>query len=109
MESADDGKLGDRPGGTGGSGFEGFFEGHGVSAGRVFLAAKRTQAAGGNAYVRRIDMAIHVEVGAVAVHALADVVCHPTDGEDIAGAVKCESVLRVEALAGKHFGVNRLQ
>jgi hypothetical protein len=54
-------------------------------------------------------MAIDVEIGAVAMHALADVVGHPPDGEDVAGAVQCEGVVRGEAFAGKHFLVNRLK
>ncbi len=71
MQAADDVKLGDGFGVSGGCGFEGFFERHGVGAGRVLLAAKGTETAGGHAYVRRIDVAVDVEVGAVAVHALA--------------------------------------
>ena len=46
-------------------------------------------------------MAIDVEVGDVAVHALADVVGQPADGENVAGAVERERVVGGEALAGQ--------
>ena len=48
---------------TGCGGLKGLFQGHGVGAGGIFLAAEGAQAAGRDAHVRRIDMAIDVEVG----------------------------------------------
>ena len=59
------------------SGGEGFFQRHGVGAGRVFLAAKRAQPARGHAHVGRIDVPVHVEVRDIAVHLFADIVGQP--------------------------------
>jgi len=87
--------------------FKGFVERHGVGAGRIFLAAEGAEAAGCDANVSGIDVAIHVEIRFVAVYALAGVIGHPAYGEDIAGAVESESVVRIKALTGQHFGVNR--
>src|SRR5580704_9521530 len=109
MESADDVELGDGLGISGSGGFKSFFERHGVGAGHVLFAAEGAQAAGGDTDIGGIDVAIDVEVGAVAVEALADVVGHPSDGENVAGAVERERVFGGEAFAGKHFGVNRLE
>ena len=93
MQSTDDVELGDRLGVSGGCGFESFFQRHGVSAGRIFLASEGAEAAGGDADVGRIDVAIDVEVGLIAMHALANVVRQPADGEDVAGAVEREARL----------------
>jgi len=92
-----------------GSSLESFIERHGIGAGSVFLATKRTETAGRDADVRRIDVTIDVEVRLVAVHAFADLVGHPAHGEDVAGAIEREGVGETEALAGNHLGVNRLQ
>ncbi len=109
MQSADDVKFGDGLGVTGSRGLEGLFERHGVGAGRVFLAAEGAQAAGGHADIRRIDMAVDVEISLVAVHALAHEVGHPAHGENVAGAVEGEGVVGAEALAGHDFSVDRRQ
>src|SRR5689334_25129751 len=53
------------------------------SARSVFLAAKSAQTAGSHANVRRIDMAIHVEIRHIAMQPLSDVVGQPANGEDI--------------------------
>jgi hypothetical protein len=42
----------------------------------------------------------------MAMHALANVVRHPTHGENVSGAVKSQSIGVVKALAGHHLGVN---
>ena len=88
---------------------KGLFQRHGVGAGRIFLAAEGAQAAGRHADVRRIDVAIDVEVGLVAVHALAHEIRHPSHGENVAGAVKRERVGGIEPLAGHDFVVDRPQ
>ena len=72
MQSADDVKFGDRLCVAGGGGLESFLERHGISAGRVFLSAKRAQPASRDADVRGIDMTIDVEIGAIPMHPLAD-------------------------------------
>ena len=109
MQSADDVKFGDRLGVSGSRGFESLFERHGVGAGRVLLASEGAQAAGRHANIRRIDVPVDVEVRLVAVHALAHVVGHPADGENVAGAVEREGIVGVKPLAGKDFVVNRRQ
>ena len=109
MQPADDVKLGHRFGVAGSRGLEGLFERHRVGAGSVFLAAEGAQAAGRHANVGRIDMAIDVEVRLVAVHALADLIRQPADGEDVAGAVERESVVVGQAFAGQHLVVNGLE
>ena len=109
MQSADDVEFGDGLGVSGGCGLESFFQRHGVGAGRVFLAAEGAQTAGGHADVGRIDVAVDVEVGLVAVHAFAHVVGQPADGEDVAGAVEREGVLLAEAFAGQHFLLDGVQ
>jgi hypothetical protein len=102
-------KFGDGLGVSGGGGFESFFKRHGVSAGRVFLAAEGTEAAGGDTDVGRIDVAIDVEVRLVPVEALADVIGEPADGEDVAGAVERKGVSGIEALAGEDLVMDRVK
>jgi len=103
MQAADDMEFGDRFRVPGCRGLEGFFQRHGVSAGSVFLAAKSTKTAGRNTDIRRVDMAINVEVGLVSVQALADVIREPADREDVPGLIKTERVVFCEALSGQHF------
>ena len=99
MQSADDVKLRDRLGVAGSGRLERLVERHGVSAGRIFLAAEGAQAARGHANVGRIDVAIDVEIRLVAMHALADRVGHPAHGENVAGAVQGEGVVGVKTFA----------
>lgn len=69
---------------TGCGRFKGLFQGHGVGSGGIFLAAEGAQAAGRDAHVRRIDMAIDVEVGLVAMETLANEVGHPSHSQNVA-------------------------
>src|SRR5580693_6254052 len=100
MQTTDDVELGDGFAVSGSSGFKSFVERHGVGAGRILLAAESAEAASRDADVRGIYMAIDVEISFVAMHALANVVGHPTHGENVAGAVEGEGVARIETLAG---------
>ena len=95
MQSADDVKLRDCLGITGSRGLECFFEGHGVGAGRIFLAPKCTQAAGCHANVGRIQVAVDVEVRLVTVHAFANVVGEPADRQNVASAIEGESIFEL--------------
>ena len=106
MQSADDVELGDCFGVAGSGGLERLFEGHGVGAGSVLLAAESAQAAGSDANVGRINVPVDVEIGFVAMQALADVVREPTDSKYVASLVKQESVFRGEAFAREHLVVN---
>src|SRR5271168_4183929 len=109
MQSSDDVKLSDRLTVSRSCGLESLLERHGIGAGRIFLAAEGAEAAGRYTDVGGVDVAIHVEIRLVAMHALADVVSHPAHGENVAGAVEGEGVVRVEALAVHDFAVDRLQ
>src|SRR6202171_6805747 len=80
-----------------------FFECKGVSAGSVGIAAESAELAMGDANVGRVDVAIDVEVGDVAVALLADVVGEPTDGEEIGRAIERDTVGGVKALPGENF------
>ena len=87
MQSADNVELGNRFGVAGSGRLESFFQRHGVGAGSIFLASKSAQAASGHANIRRIDMAVDVEVRLVAMHPLANPVGQPADGQDVARAI----------------------
>ena len=106
MQSADDVKLRDRLGITGSGSLESFFQRHGVGARACPSCVRRHTAAGGHANIGRIQMAVDVEVRLVAVHAFANVVGHPADGQNVAGAIKSESVIGVQPLASNNLGVN---
>jgi len=64
-------------------------------------AAKGAQAAVGHAYVGRIDMAVHVEVGDVAMHPLAHMVGQPADGQDVTGAIERYAISKVRRSSAK--------
>ena len=74
MQTSHDVELGNRFRVARSGRLESLFQGHGVSARRVFLAAKSAQPAGGNADIRGINMAIDVEISLVAVQKLASVI-----------------------------------
>src|SRR5947209_20025348 len=84
VQSADDVELGNGLVIAGSGSLESLFEGHGVGAGRIFLSPESAHAAGSDAHIRRIDVAIDSEIRHVAVHALAHFVGQPTDGENVA-------------------------
>src|SRR5579864_2099695 len=92
---------------AGSSSFKGLFQRHCVSAGGVFFASEGAQPACGDADIGGINVTIDVEIGLVAVQALAHVVGQPTDGEDVTGSIERKRVIRTEALVGKHLVVNR--
>src|SRR6185436_14675159 len=85
------------------------FKRHGVGFGVAHALAESAQAATGHAYIGGIDVAVHVEVGGVAVEPLANQVGQPAGGQNIGGAVECYSVVKGEPFAGFHFGANRDQ
>src|SRR5580698_2692814 len=103
MQAANDVELRNRFAVAGGGRLEGFLEGHGVSARRVFLASKGTEAAGGHANIRGIDVAIDVEVRLVAMHALTHGIRQPADGEDVSGAEERERVVSTQTFLGQNF------
>ena len=109
MQATDDVELGYRLGVSRSGGLEGLFERHGVSAGRIFLAAKGAQAAGGYANIRGIDVAIDVEVGVVAMQALAHLIGQPSHRQDVPGLVEHRPIVGAQALARKDFVADRQQ
>ena len=88
---------------AGSGGFVGFFERHGVGTGRVFLTAKGTEAAGSYANIRRVNVAIDVEICFVPVETLAHVIGQPADSEDVPSTVENESVVSRQALARENL------
>ena len=109
MKSADDVELGHRLGVSGGGGVPNFLQRHGVSAGRILLAAKRAQAARRHANVRVIDVPVDVEVGDVAVHPLAHVVRQPADRQNVARTVQRQRVVFRQPLLRHHLLGDSLQ
>src|SRR5581483_3393288 len=103
MQTAYDVELCDGLGVTRRGGLECLFQRHGVCPGSVLLAAKGAQAAGGNADIGGIDMAIDVEVSLVPVQALANVIRKPADSQNVSSAIKSQSIFLSKALAGKDF------
>ena len=83
MQAADNMEFRNRFAVAGSGSLESFFERHRVGARRVLLAAKGAEPACGHADIRRINVAIDVEVGLVAVHALAHGIRQPADRKDV--------------------------
>ena len=83
--------------------FKGFFERHCVGTRRVLFSSEGAEAAGSDTYIRRIDMAIQVEIGFIAVQALADLVRQPADRQNIARTIQGQSVVSIEAFASQHL------
>src|SRR5258708_39749673 len=77
VQPADNVELRNRFTVTGSRGLERLFEGNGVSAGRIFLAAESAQPASGNADVGRINVAVYVELSSVAVTMLGELMGEP--------------------------------
>src|SRR5580658_5304432 len=109
MEAADDVKLGDRFGIPGGRDLKRLVERHGVAGRVALLAPEGAQLAGGYAHVGRIDVAIDVEVGHVAVQALAHKIRQPAHGQYVIGPVERKTLFAAETLARHHTRGNRLQ
>src|SRR5207302_10359653 len=102
-------KLCDRFRIAGCCGLKSFVERHRICARSIFLASKSAQPAGSYADVGGIDMAIYVEIGNVAMHPLAHMICQPTHGQDIGGTIKSYGILKTEPLAGNNSFGNRQQ
>src|SRR5882762_518692 len=86
-----------------------FFQSVGVGTGRVRIAAKGAEFAVRHANVGRIDVAINVEIGDVAVFFFADVVGEPADGQQIGRAIEVDAVFEREAFVGEDFARDGLQ
>jgi hypothetical protein len=87
----------------------GFFERHGVGAFTSLSPSERTQAAGRNADVGRVDVPVHIEVGNIAVHALAHMIGQPAYRENIRGAVQGHAIVIIKTLASENFLGNGLE
>ncbi len=109
VQTADDVKLRDGLRIARGGCFPGLVECHGVAGGVTFLAAKGAELAGSHADVGRVDMAIDVEVGEVAVHPLTDMVGQPAHRQNVRRGIKRKPIFGVQTLLGQHLGGDRLQ
>lgn len=106
VQTADDVKFRDGFRVSGSGGLESLFQRHRVGARSVFLPAERAEPAGGYANIRWIDVPVDVEISYVAMHALANLIRHPAEAENVAGPVKDESIVAIESLACHHLVVN---
>src|SRR5271166_746606 len=107
MQSADNMKLGDRLAVSRRRSLESFLQRHRIGARRILLAAESAQPASRHAHVRRIDVAIHIEIGLIAVHPFTHIIGHPAYSQNVSGAIERESIVGVESLSSQHFAVNR--
>ena len=109
MQSAHDVEFGDGLAPALAGAVPDLFQGHGVRLGVAHALAEGAQPATGHAHVGRVDVAVDVEIGGVAVQALAHEVGQVAEREDIGGAEQGEAVFESQALAGFHFGADRNQ
>src|SRR5258708_24822748 len=86
-----------------------FFQRHGVGTGSVFLASKSAETARRHADIRRVDVAIDVEVRHIAIHALAHLVGQPSHGENVRGAIQRGCIVQTQPFAGKDLFGYRLK
>src|SRR5215472_10364779 len=107
MESADNVKLRYGFGISRSGSSKSLFEGHRISARRIFFPSKRTQTAGGHADVGGVDVTIDVEVCLISVHALAEVIGHPSHRQNVAGPVQNQRIGSIQALSRHYFLLNR--
>src|SRR5947207_2842629 len=63
--------------------------------------------AGSHADVGGIDMAVYVEIGNVAMHPLAHLICQPTHCQNISRTIESYRILKAKPLAGKNLFGNR--
>ena len=103
MQAADDVKLGHRLGVARARSLPRLFERHRVRSGLALLAAEGAQPAGGDADIGRIDVAIDVEVGHIAVQPLAHQVRQPAHRQNVAAAVERHAIVEAEPLAALHL------
>src|SRR5580700_4785642 len=107
MQAADDVEFGDGVPSIGApavaSDLPDLFERHGVGLGILGSLAEGAEAATGDAYVGGIDVAVDVEIGDVAVHALTHAISEPADAEQIGRAVEGDAIVETEANAGVDF------
>ena len=103
MQPAHDVELGDGLAPAFAGAVPDLFERHGVGLGIAHPLAERAQPATGHAHVGGIDVAVDVEVGDVAVQALAHQVGQVAERQDVGGAVERHAVLERQPLAGFHL------
>src|SRR5271167_2228752 len=97
MQAADDVELGHRLRPTLAGNTESLFQGHRVSAIGFWLAPKGAQTATGYANVRRINVAVHVEIRPPTVQFLSHMVGEPTDSQQIERAIERYTILKAQA------------
>src|SRR5215472_13315634 len=97
MQAADNVELGHRLRPTLAGNTEILFQGHGVSTIGLWLAPKSAQTATGYAKVRRIYVAVHVEIRPRTMQFLSHMVGEPTDSQQIERAIERYTVLKAQA------------
>ena len=103
MQTAHYVKFRDALGVTASGALPDFFERKGVSGGVLGLLAECAQFATRHAHVGRIDVAVDVEKSLVAMKALAHLVRHPTNAEEIRSSIKDQPVVPIQALTSLDF------
>ena len=85
------------------------FERHGVRLGIAHALAESAEAAACDAHIRGVDVAIDVEISAIAVQPFAHDVRQIANAEDVVGAVKRTPSSKRETFAGLHLVADRNQ
>ncbi len=109
MEPADNVKLRNRLGVSGGRRLPGLFERHGVPGRIALLAAEGAELASRHANIRGIDMAIDVEIGHIAMHLFPHIIRKPANSQHVLRPVERDSVFKAEPLPGKYLRSDRLE
>ena len=109
MQAADDVEFGDRLAPAFAGAVPDLFERHGVGLGILAPSCRTRTAATGHAHIGGIDVAVDVEVGLVAVQALAHQVGQVAERQDVGGAVERQAVFEGQPLARFHLVADRLQ
>ena len=97
MQAADDVEFGDRFAPALARVVPDLFQRHRVRFRIVRPLAERAQPATRDANIRRVDMAVDVEIRDVAVQSFANDVRHVAERKDVGGAVQRQAVVETEA------------
>src|SRR5262249_51162807 len=86
-----------------------FFKGVGIRAWRIWITAEGAKFAVGYADIRRINVAIDIVIGDVAVLFFANVIGEPAGGEKIWRAIELHAVVEGETFSRENFVRDGLQ
>jgi len=88
---------------SGGRRLPGLLQRHRVGAVRALRPSKRAQPARRDAHVRRVDVAIHIEVRHIAMQPLPHRVRQPAHRQNVARTVQGQPIVAAEPLPGGHL------